>query len=152
MKSTVQIDKQEFLAEMEKWRDSAENPDERVPSERLGQIFLDLHRNVLGHKNFRYYRREIKEEMMSYSIWRVFTTGLKRFDFSRGSNPFSYFTRAAFLNYISVAKKYYSDLNRKQEFVGKALERLMASPDPALRELAKAWRASEGTGEASWTD
>ena len=30
------IDKAEFIAEMEKWRDSARNIEDRMPSEKLG--------------------------------------------------------------------------------------------------------------------
>ena len=75
------IDNEEFMAELIKWRDSHEDPDERQPSERLGQILLDLHDGILRHSNFRNYRPELKEEMRSYSIYRILKRGLKTFDF-----------------------------------------------------------------------
>lgn len=47
--------------------------------------------------------------MLSYSIYRIFKRGLLTYNFK--DSPFSYFTRAVFVNYISVVKKYYTRMN-----------------------------------------
>lgn len=45
-------------------------------SERLGQILIDLHDHILQHKNFRGYRQDLKDEMKSYSLYRIIKRGL----------------------------------------------------------------------------
>lgn len=104
------IDKAELATEMEKWRDSAKDVEDRMPSERLGQMLMALHDNVLKHKNFIGYRQDLKEEMKSYSLYRILKCGLKSFKFG-SSSPFSYFTRAVFVNYYTVLNRYYHKLN-----------------------------------------
>lgn len=49
MENRNYIDNEEFKAELDKWRDSAEDPNERQPSERLGEMFLLLHDKILLH-------------------------------------------------------------------------------------------------------
>lgn len=140
---SVYIDKQEFAQEMENWRTSAENPDDRIPSERLGELLLQLHRNILGHKNFVRYSRDLKDEMVSYSLWRILKSGLKCYDPAKGSTPFAYFSAAAFRNYVTVIKRYYKALNGKQKYMRKVLDGLDTKGDEVLERLVKEWRQSE---------
>lgn len=74
------IDNDELERELENWRQSAENPEERVPSERLGQLLMSMHDGILHHKNFNKYRKDLKEEMKSYSLYRILKCGLKSFN------------------------------------------------------------------------
>lgn len=69
-----------------------------------------LHDKILCHKSFCRYRLDLKEEMKSYSLYRILKCGLKSFKPGK-SKAFSYFTRAIFVNYISCLQKYYKRLN-----------------------------------------
>ena len=128
---------------MENWRTSAENPDDRIPSERISELLLQLHRNILGHKNFVRYSRDLKDEMVSYSLWRILKSGLKCYDPAKGSTPFAYFSAAAFRNYVTVIKRYYKALNGKQKYMRKVLDGLDTRGDEVLERLVKEWRQSE---------
>ena len=134
MKEGHYIDDGELLAELERWRDSAPSPRDRTPSERLGQLMLTLHDHVLSNACFRGYSRDVKDEMKSYSLYRVFKRGLASFRFGT-SKPFSYFTRAVIMNYITVARRYYRELNRRREWTKGQLARIDTRGDPALEEF-----------------
>ena len=71
---------------------------------------MDLHDNVLRHSNFCRYRQDLKDEMKSYSLFRILKCGLRSFDPEK-AKAFSYFTRAVFVNYITVIRRYYKKLN-----------------------------------------
>lgn len=136
MKEINYIDNNELLLEMEKWQHSAEKPEDRIPSERLGELLLLMHNKILQHRNFNRYRQDLKDEMRSYSLYRIIKCGLKSFKMDKAT-PFSYFTRAIFTNYIAVLKKYYTQLNRHQEYVKGVLVKLDTHGDPKLEMLVK---------------
>lgn len=54
--------------------------------------------------------------MKSYSLFRILKRGLFTYDFTK-CTPFSYFTRAVFTNYFATLKRYYTKLNKHQEYV-----------------------------------
>lgn len=87
-------------------------------------MLLDLHDGVLKHNNFRNYRQDLKDEMKSYSIYRILKCGLKSFKFDSESTPFAYFTRSIFLNYYTVLARYYKRKNRHEEYVKNCLIKL----------------------------
>ena len=64
----------------------------------------------MRHRNFIGYRQDIKDEMKSYSLFRIFKRGLFTYNFEC-KNPFGYFTRAVFANYYTVLGQYYKKLN-----------------------------------------
>lgn len=88
----------------------------------------------MGSGKFRGYRQDLKDEMKSFSIYRILKCGLKSYDFSK-KNPFGYFTRAVQLNYIQVLKQYYNRLNRKQEFIKNELARIDTQGNGRLEAL-----------------
>ena len=89
------------------------------------------------------YSRDLKDEMVSYSLWRILKSGLKRYDPAKGSTPFAYFSAAAFRNYVTVIKKYYKALNGRQKYARRILEKLDTRGDEVLERLVKEWRESE---------
>ena len=93
-----------------------------------------MHDNVLRHKNFNRYRQDLKDEMKSYSLYRILKCGLKSFKFGT-SKPFSYFTRSIFLNYITVISRYYDRLNKHQQFIRGELMNIDTHGDPKLEQL-----------------
>ena len=46
-KQNYYIDNKELAAEVERWRGTAADPSERVPSERLGELLMLLHDKIL---------------------------------------------------------------------------------------------------------
>lgn len=128
------IDETELKSELIHWKNSATNPEDRMPSERLGQLLIALHDNVLRHHNFNRYRQDLKEEMKSYSLFRILKCGLQSFDPDK-SKAFSYFTRSIFMNYIAVIKRYYNRLNRHQAYIQGELMKLDTHGDPHLEQL-----------------
>jgi len=117
------LDNGELYLELVKWRDSSRDPAQRTPSERLGELLMLLHDRIMGCGRFRGYRQDLKEEMKSFSLYRILKCGLKSYDFSK-KNPFGYFTRAVWMNYVQVLKQYYNRLNRHQEFVRNELAKI----------------------------
>ena len=138
------IDNTELEEELEKWRLSADKVEDRMPSERLGQMLLSMHDGVLRHKNFNKYRQDLKEEMKSYSLYRILKCGLKSFDKNR-AKAFSYFTRSIFMNYITIVMRYYRRLNMHQEYVKGELMRLAESGDPTICAYVEHFQTSDWT-------
>ena len=64
----------------------------------------------MRHSNFCRYRQDLKDEMKSYSLFRIIKKGLQSFNPEK-AKAFSYFTRAVFVNYITVIRRYYKKLN-----------------------------------------
>lgn len=127
------INNEDLQIEMDAWRASAEDPDERVPSEKLGQLLITMHDHILNHRNFRGYRQDLKDEMKSFSLFRILKCGLKSFKFGT-SKPFSYFTRAIFLNYLTCIGKYYERLNKHQAYVKGELMKIDTHGNPTLEK------------------
>lgn len=142
MEKNNYIDNDELQAEMDAWRASSSNPDERVPSERLGELLILMHDKILFHKNFNGYRPDLKEEMKSYSLYRILKCGLKSFKFGT-SKPFSYFTRAIFMNYITCIGKYYDRINKHQEYLKGQLMQIDTHGDPTLEKYVEQFCTSE---------
>lgn len=101
---------------------------------------MDLHNGILKHKNFSGYRQDLKDEMKSYSLYRILKNGLFTFDFSK--SPFSYFTRAVFCNYMNVIKRYYRRLNKHQAYVKGVLTSIDTHGDARLARLCSEFRES----------
>jgi len=104
-------------------------------------MLLSMHDGVLRHKNFNKYRQDLKEEMKSYSLYRILKCGLKSFDKNK-AKAFSYFTRAIFTNYVTVVMRYYKRLNKHQEYVKGCLAKLDIHGSLKLEQLLKSWTSS----------
>ena len=66
---------------------------------RLGQLLLELHQHILTLGRFSKKSQDMKEEMQSYSLYRILSKGL--FSFDCDSTPqkcFNYFTTSAINN------------------------------------------------------
>lgn len=126
---------------MVKWKNSHRDPAKRQPSERLGELLILLHDRIMGSGSFRGYRQDLKDEMRSFSIYRILKCGLKSYDFSK-KNPFGYFTRAIQMNYIQVLKQYYNRLNRHQQFLKNELARIDTHGNGRLEALLNRFSVS----------
>ena len=75
-------------------------------TERLGQLLLELHDHILTLSRFAKKSQDIKEEMQSYSLYRILSKGLLSFD--TNSSPqrcFNYFTTAVINNMTQCAMR-----------------------------------------------
>ena len=75
-------------------------------TERLGQLLLELHQHILTLSRFSKKSQEMKEEMQSYSLYRILSKGLLSFeDTSSPARCFNYFTTAAINNLTQCAMR-----------------------------------------------
>ena len=128
------IDDAELRRELVKWRRSGRTPEQRTPSERLGQLILLLHDRMLGHARFRGYSQAVKEDMRGYSLVRVFKRGLLTYRFT--GSPFSYFTRGVYMNYVTFLRKHYRDQFKDEEVKNELKQQILESMP------ARPWKAS----------
>ena len=94
------IDSTEFLNEViQSQKNGACTP-------RLGQLLLELHQHLLTLSRFAKKSQEMKEEMQSYSLFRILSKGLLTFeDTSSPQRCFNYFTTAAINNMTQAAMR-----------------------------------------------
>lgn len=114
-----------LLAEMIKWRDSAEKVEDRdKPSEELGRMFMEIARRITNHSCFRNYPPELKEDLAGYAIEKMLS-GLKNFNF-KYNNPFAYFTSACFNAFKTQLSKHYRQVNIRRDLSKKMIAELEA--------------------------
>lgn len=104
-----------LLAELHKWRDSAEDVEDRVISEELGKMILHIAVKLTNHTNFRNYPADIKQEMVSYACFKC-VQGIKNYNF-KFTNCFAYLTQACWNAFINIIKKYYKHINIKRDII-----------------------------------
>ena len=94
------IDSTEFLNEViQSQKNGACTP-------RLGQLLIELHQHLLTLSRFAKKPPDIKEEMQSYSLYRILSKGLLTFeDTSSPQRCFNYFTTAAINNMTQCAQR-----------------------------------------------
>lgn len=129
----------EMQAELIKWRDSAEEPENRVISEELGKMFMAIGNRFLNHSNFRNYTKELKEDMLSYFYLKIIK-GLKNYNFEF-NNPFAFVTMAARNAFLTIIAKHYKHMNIKKELMKKMAADLEAysgiSPNTSLNKCIR---------------
>lgn len=129
----------ELYAELVKWRDSAEKPEDRVLSEDLGRMMLAITSKMLNRSEFRNYPPELKNDMQGFAVLKLIK-GLKNYDFAF-NNPFAWMSSAIWNSYISVIMKHYKQINIKKELMKKLLSELETyngiSPSSSLCRCVK---------------
>lgn len=94
------IDSTEFLKEV------IQSKQNGACTERLGQLLLELHQHILSLSRFSKKSPDMKEEMQSYSLYRILSKGL--FSFDSNATPkecFNYFTTAVINNLTQCAQR-----------------------------------------------
>lgn len=110
-KSRFYCTNKDLMAELVKWRDSAEDPKDRIMSEELGKMVIMIGQKILNRSEFRNYPKELKEDMLGTFCMKLIK-GLKNYNF-KFSNPFAFFTTAAWNSYLMVIQKHYKQQNIK---------------------------------------
>ena len=117
----------ELYAELEKWRDSADKPEDRVLSEGLGRMMIAIGTKVLNRSEFRNYPKELKEDMASFGYFKIIR-GLKNYDFRFKNSAFCFFTTAFVNAYLTILKKHYKHINIKKDLMEKLLSEMESFP------------------------
>ena len=75
-------------------------------TDRLGQLLLELHQHILTLSRFAKKSQEMKEEMQSYSLYRLLSKGIMTFDSEASPQKcFNYFTTAIINNMTQCAMR-----------------------------------------------
>lgn len=134
-----------MIAELEKWRDSAEKPEDRIISEELGRMIIAVGEKMLNRAEFRNYSKELKEDMLGMFELKLIR-GLKNYNF-KFNNPFAFFTTAAWNAFLTVIGKHYKQQNIKKELMVKLAQELETytgiNPSSSLSRCIKSYLGND---------
>ena len=106
----IYLDKDEFAAEIAKWRQSAEKVEDRVMHDKLALMILSIPQHMLHSKCFSGYDHHLKEDMMMNAYLKI-VKNLKNFNPEFGASAFKYFSRCAYFAFCETIMKYYRHKN-----------------------------------------
>ena len=139
----------DLQAELIKWRDSAEKPEDRIISEELGKMMIMIADKLLNHSSFRNYPLELKQDLRSLGLLKLIR-GLKNYNF-KFNNAFAYFTQALWNSYITGLTKHYKQINIKREMMKKLFEEIETysgiDPRSSLNRCIKAYIEGDDGGD-----
>ena len=111
------IDAEEFLKEV------IQSQTDGKCTDRLGQLLIELHDHILTLSRFVKKPPQIKDEIKSYSIWRILSRGLLTFDTtSTARRCFNYFTTSAVNNMTQCCMRIETYERRHSELSSDMLE------------------------------
>lgn len=135
----------DLILELEKWRDSAEKPEERIISEELGKMIIAVGEKMLNRAEFRNYPKELKEDMLGMFELKLIK-GLKNYNF-KFNNPFAFFTTAAWNAFLTVIGKHYKQQNIKKDLMTKLAQELETytgiNPSSSLSRCIKSYLGND---------
>ena len=111
------IDAEEFLKEV------IQSQTDGKCTDRLGQLLIELHDHILTLSRFVKKPPQIKDEIKSYSIWRILSRGILTFDTtSTARRCFNYFTTSAVNNMTQCCMRIETYERRHSELSSDILE------------------------------
>lgn len=135
----------DLIIELEKWRDSAEKPEDRIISEELGLMIIAVGEKMLNRSEFRNYSKELKEDMLGMFELKLIK-GLKNYNF-KFNNPFAFFTTAAWNAFLTVISKHYKQQNIKKDLMTKLAQELQTyvgiNPTSSLSKCIKSYLGND---------
>ena len=135
----------DLTAELVKWRDSADKPEDRVISEELGKMIIAIGEKMLNRSEFRNYPKELKEDMLGMFELKLIK-GLKNYNF-KFNNPFAFFTTAAWNAFLTVISKHYKQQNIKKDLMTKLAQELQTytgiNPASSLSKCIKSYLGND---------
>ena len=117
------MDKDEFAAEIAKWRDSAERVEDRVVHDRLALMILSIPQHLLHSKCFCGYDHHLKEDMVMSAYLKI-VKNLKNYNPVFGASAFKYFSRCAYFAFCEVIMKFYKHKNMIEELTAAVKSRM----------------------------
>ena len=119
----IYLDKDEFAAEIAKWRQSAEKVEDRRVHDRLALMILSIPQHMLHSKCFCGYDYHLKEDMMMNAYVKI-VKNLKNFKPEFGASAFKYFSRCAYFAFCETIMKYYRHKNMLEELEAAVKQRM----------------------------
>ena len=110
----IYLDKEEFAAEIAKWRDSAEKVEDRVVHDKLALMVLSIPNHMLRSKCFCGYEHHLKEDMVMNAYLKI-VKNLKNYNPAFGASAFKYFSRCCYFAFCETIMKYYKHKNMIEE-------------------------------------
>ena len=106
----IYLDKEEFAAEIAKWRDSADKVEDRVMHDKLALMIMSIPTHMLHSKCFRGYDHHLKEDMVMNAYVKI-VRNLKNFKPEFGASAFKYFSRCTYFAFCETIMSYYKHTN-----------------------------------------
>lgn len=108
----MKIDNDEIYREWKKWEASSPIVEERQPSERFGELMLEIAKNLLLSPRYVGYGWEDKEEMVGDAVLKMMKN-LKNIREEKKNSLFSYLTLCADCAYATFLRR----KNRRMKFM-----------------------------------
>ena len=125
------IDNEELYREWRKWEASSSVVEERQPSERFGELMIDIADNLLKSPKFSRYPIEDREEMRSEAVYKMLKN-LHNVDGAKRKSMFSYFTLCAQCAYLTYLRKKYRRMQVMDEYMAYRSQNSHEAPPPPL--------------------
>lgn len=114
-KQAMKIENDEIYREWKTWVASSPVVESRQPSERFGELMLEIARNLLLSPKFANYGLEDKEDMVGEAVLKMLRN-LKNVREDRRNSLFSYFTLCANCAYLTYLRKKYRRLELMADY------------------------------------
>lgn len=112
---TMKIENDEIYREWRAWVASSPVVEKRQPSERFGELMLEIAKNLLLSPKFANYGWSDKEEMTSEAVLKMMRN-LKNVREDKRNSLFSYFTLCANCAYLTYLRKKYRRLELMADY------------------------------------
>ena len=106
----IYLDKEDFAAEIAKWRESAEKVEDRVMHDKLALMIMSIPTHMVQSKCFRGYDHHLKEDMVMSAYLKI-VKNLKNFKPEIGASAFKYFSRCTYFAFCETIMTYYRHKN-----------------------------------------
>ena len=130
LKRTKRTDEENFYLtndmiyqEWVKWRDSAVDISQRTIPEKLALYVQQIAKGILLSRRFINYSDEIKEDLVSDAILKVFKN-LKNMKEEKKDSFFNYITRTCYCSFYYTLSKHYKYVNARRKLIEASLQKM----------------------------
>ena len=130
LKKTKRTDEENFYLtndmiyqEWVKWRDSAVEISQRTIPEKLALYVQQIAKGILLSRRFINYSDEIKEDLVSDAILKVFKN-LKNMKEEKKDSFFNYITRTCYCSFYYTLSKHYKYVNARRKLIEASLQQM----------------------------
>ena len=129
------------IVKCEGWTFNYDNVDDRVVSDKLGNMMIAIGNKLLNHSSFRNYDQELKLDMRGQFFVKLIR-GLKNYNF-KFNNPFAFFTTCAWNSFLTILGYHYQHQNIRKSLMEKMAAELQSytgiSPNNSLSRCIKTY-------------
>ena len=130
LKKTKRTDEENFYLtndmiyqEWVKWRDSAVDISQRTIPEKLAIYVQQIAKGILLSRRFINYSDEIKEDLVSDALLKVFKN-LKNMKEEKKDSFFNYITRTCYCSFYYTLSKHYKYVNARRKLIEASLQKM----------------------------